>query len=621
VLVDNTETSYFRLGTDIRSAWSVEVRPSPPNQPQGAGAPAPAKLTLRIFTGRGPAGVLRRFTAATGRQPRPAAPWYFGPWFQPSGDEGALVTKLRAADAPLSVAQTYLHYLPCGDQQGRRAEQRERTRRLHVAGVAVTTYFNPMLCTSYQPRFAQAVRSGALTKTAAGLPYLYRYSTLNQFTVGQFDFSRAPGRRLFQALISEAVEDGYDGWMEDFGEYTPLDSRSADGRRGTQMHNLYPVQYHCAAQTLADRAPRPLGRFVRSGFTGVAPCAQIVWGGDPTVDWGFDGLASALTNGLTMGLSGISTWGSDIGGFFALGSRQLTGELLKRWVQLGAVSGVMRTQANGIAIPPKPRPQVWDGDQLPNWRRYAKLRTQLYPYLVSADAAYRSTGMPIMRHLTLSYPGDERAAARDDEFLFGPDLLVAPVMTPDARTRALYLPRGRWVDLWRSVRYDSTSGGLRVAAARMLRGGRAVTLPAPLDELPIAAKAGTILALLPPEVDTLAPYRGGKGVVRAADRRGRLDLLAFPRGRSSAAFLRGERLVSRERRGGWTLSLTGSRVRGYRLQASLAALRHPFRPCAVELAGRRLPRRAWSYDRETRVLSARFQTRTGALRVSACRAR
>ena len=158
------------------------------------------------------------------------------------------------------------------------------------------------------------------------------------------------------------------------------------------MHNLYPVQYHCAAQAFARRTPRPLGRFIRSGFTGVAPCAQIVWGGDPTVGWGFDGLESAVTNGVTMGLSGISTWGSDIGGFFAFFDRSLTPELLKRWVQFGAVSGVMRTQASGIAVPPKPRPQVWDDDQLPHWRRYAKLRTQLYPYLVAAHAEYRAHG-------------------------------------------------------------------------------------------------------------------------------------------------------------------------------------------------------------------------------------
>ena len=98
VLVDNTETSYFRLATDSPSAWSVEVRGAPPNQQPGARAPR--ELKLRVFAGPDPARVLRRFTAATGRQPKPAAPWYFGPWFQPRGDENALVAKLRRRRRP-----------------------------------------------------------------------------------------------------------------------------------------------------------------------------------------------------------------------------------------------------------------------------------------------------------------------------------------------------------------------------------------------------------------------------------------------------------------------------------------------------------------------------------------
>ncbi len=618
VLVDNTETSYFRLGTEAAGAWSVEVRAAPPGQAQGAGAPAPSALSLRVFAGPTPAAALRRFTSATGRQPAPEAPWYFGPWFQPSGDESAQVAKLRRADAPLSVAQTYLHYLPCGDQQGRRPQERERTRSLHDAGLAVTTYFNPMICTGYQPPYGQAVAQNALTKNALGTPYLYRYSTGDSFNVAQFDFSTAAGRRLFGGLLGEAVQDGFDGWMEDFGEYTPLDSRSAGGRPGTSMHNLYPVQYHCAAQAFARRTRRPLGRFIRSGFTGVAPCAQIVWGGDPTVDWGFDGLESAVMNGVTMGLSGISTWGSDIGGFFAFGTKSLSPELLKRWVQFGAVSGVMRTQANGIAIPRKPRPQIWDDDQLPHWRRYAKLRTQLYPYLVAADATYRATGLPIMRHHALVHPGQRRAARRDDQFLFGPDLLVAPVVEPGARTRSVYLPRGRWVDLWRSARYDARGGGLKLRRARQLRGGRAVRLPAPLNELPLLARAGTVLPLLSPDVDTLAGYGSGAGVVKLSDRRDRMQLLAFPRGRSSARFMRGERLLSREGADGWSLTVLGSRTRRYDLQATLSTLERPLRPCRVELNGRPLARSAWGYNSRTSRLALRFRVRRGTVSVRGC---
>jgi hypothetical protein len=308
-----------------------------------------------------------------------------------------------------------------------------------------------------------------------------------------------------------------------------------------------------------------------------------------------------------MGLSGISTWGSDIGGFFALGTNQLTPELLERWVQFGAVSGVMRTQANGIAIPAKARPQIWDADQIDNWRRYAKLRTSLYPYIAAAAATYRRSGLPIMRQLALVYPDDRRAAGQDDEFLFGPDLLAAPVIEPGARERSVYLPGGRWIDLWRSATYREDTGGLQVGEPKLLRGGREATVPAPLDELPLLLRAGTVLPLLPPDVDTLASYGGGnENIVGLRDRAGRIDLLAFPRGRSTSRFYGDGRIASIERRGRWTLRVHGNRGRSYELQASLGTLKRPLRPCRVLLDGRRLPGSSWDYRAGSKVLNASF---------------
>src|SRR4051812_31411417 len=133
VLVDNDETATHRLGTQRADAWSVETQ-------------AP-DLRLRFFAGPRPDQALARFTARPGRQPPAAAPFYFGPWFQPTGGDEANLRTLRAAGAPASVAQTYTHYLPCGDQRGRTAGERARTKLFHDAGLAVTTYFNPMICT------------------------------------------------------------------------------------------------------------------------------------------------------------------------------------------------------------------------------------------------------------------------------------------------------------------------------------------------------------------------------------------------------------------------------------------------------------------------------------------
>jgi len=609
VLVDSPETSYFDLGRP--GSWSVELVNAPAGESVPPAAPPPETLSMRFFAGPEPADVLRRYSGATGRQPPPAAPGLFGPWVQPIGgpdEQLALLDALQAADVPVSVAQTYLHYLPCGDQRGVRDAERDRTAAIHGRGLAVTTYLNPMICTSYEPNFSQAAADGGLIENALGDPYLFQYSTSSAFDVAQFDFTTAAGREAFAAIAAEAIEDGHDGWMEDFGEYTPLDSVADGGIPGTVVHNPYPRQYHCAASEAIASAPRPIIRFQRSGWTGAAPCAQVVWGGDPTTTFGFDGLRSAVRQALTIGLSGISTWGSDIGGFFSLFDEELTPEMLTRWVQLGAVSGVMRTQANGIAVPEYERPQVWDPDQIDNWRRYAKLRTQLYPYLVAAETGYQRRGLPIMRHLSLAYPTDHRAIATDDEFLFGPDLLAAPVLEAGVTERSLYLPQGRWIDFWGAVAYRRGSGALALKRARLIRGGRDVTVPAPLDTLPLLARAGALLPLLPADVDTLAGYPDDS-TVSLADREDSVVVLALPRGKSSARLYEDERLRSREREQGWALRIQGESRRTYEIEASMRTLEDRFTPCGVSVGGSPLAGGAWDYDAGSGVLSAQVRGR------------
>ncbi len=570
VLLDNAENSMFHLASERPDVWSVEVS-------------AP-RIAFRVFAGPRPADVLRRFTERLGRQPRVAAPWMLGAWWQPSPGSPApeQLDAQRAADVPISVTETFLHYLPCADHLPDREKVRGNVRALRERGAAVLAYMNPMVCTSH-PQYDEAAANGWFNTDATGRPYQYRYSTADQFQVSQVDFTSPGGRDFFGRLLRDAVDDGFDGWMEDFGEYTPADARSSDGTPGPAMHNLYPTLYHRTATEQTASVGRPIANYVRSGFTGTAPYARIVWGGDPTTDWGFDGLASAVKNGLTMGLSGISTWGSDIGGFFSLGSRRVTPELFKRWIQFGAVSGVMRAKSKGIAIPEKARPQVETPEVLPIWRRYAKLRTQLLPYITAADDEYQRTGMPMMRSLGLMFPDQAHVGGVEDAFMFGPDLLAAPILSPGATSRSVALPNGRWIDLWRSARVRADGdGGLELTGAAMVDGGGDSTVPAPIEELPLLVRAGAVLPLLPADVDTLAPYRA-PGAVSLDDRRDRMELLAFPRGWSAARVFEDERVVSSEKRGRrWVLRIEGSRTRRYAVQAALGSLRRPFRPCSVK---------------------------------------
>ena len=535
VLVEDDPTSWHHLG----SPWSVEIEGD--------------RLSLLVVAGPQPRDVLRRFSAHVGRQPavmRDA----LGPWWQVrdggelSDDEA--VARLRGAGGLGSIVQTSTHYLPCADHLARRQEERARVAAFERAGLTNVTYFNPMICTTH-PRYGEARDKQVLTKTVLGTPYEYRYTGAKPFFVAQLDF-RAPNTAAFwRSLLDEAIEDGHKGWMEDFGEYTPDDAVAADGATGSEAHNAYPRDYHAATQAaVGEQGPI---RYVRSGWTGSAKSSPIVWGGDPTVSWGFDGLESAVRTGLSMGLSGVSRWGSDIGGFFALSEKQTSPELLNRWIQVGVASGIMRTQGNGFDLGEAlagRRAEITDPEVLPIWARYAKLRTRLLPELEAAEAAYDRSGTPVMRHLALAYPEDERSVARDDEWMLGGDLLVAPVLRPGRTTRTVYLPPGTWVDLWRSADADLR----RVGRPHVLRGGREVTVPAPLDELPLFVRHGARLELL---------SRGGpswREAVAAGERR-----------RSVLAF------------GGEVVRIRGDRRRRHDVQWTVAR-----RPTSVRAGGRRV---------------------------------
>ena len=276
VAIDNDEMSYHRMAYEADDAWSMEVET--------------AEMRFRVYAGPTPAAALQRYTEEVGRQPDDYAPFFFGPWLQT--DDDTRIEEFRTEDTPTSLNATYLHYLPCGKQQGKEEEQRIRTALNHEMGVAIHTYFNPMICVEYEPAFSDSEDAGALLKDGDGETYIYEYAanlTNEPFVVSQFDFTAENGVSAYKVLTDEALEHGYDGWMEDIGEYTPLDAIDANGATGTEYHNRYVRDYHCGVAEATADAGKPLARFVRSGWTGSAACSPIVWGGDPTTGYDFDG--------------------------------------------------------------------------------------------------------------------------------------------------------------------------------------------------------------------------------------------------------------------------------------------------------------------------------------------
>jgi hypothetical protein len=213
--------------------------------------------------------------------------------------------------------------------------------------------------------------------------------------------------------------------------------------------------------------------------------------------------------------------------------------------------------------------------------------------------------MPLMRQLGLVYPGDHRASGQEDEFMFGPDLLAAPMHDPGQTQRSVYLPGGRWIDFWRAISYRDSDGSLKLHKARAMKGGRDRTVKAPIEVLPLMVRAGAILPLLPADTQTLAGYGAG-ATVGLDDVSRRLHLIAFPRGVSKSPFGENGGLRSKDRKGSWKLTIRHAERYRITLEASLGTLRHKLRPCAVRLDGHRLGRRAWRVKKG--VLRVRFRT-------------
>jgi alpha-glucosidase (family GH31 glycosyl hydrolase) len=262
--------------------------------------------------------------------------------------------------------------------------------------------------------------------------------------------------------------------MEDFGEWVRDTDHLAAGD-GTTMSEVYPLLYHKVTLRIAQALNPSIAPFVRSGSPGSQQFSEVLWGADQWADWSPEyGFPSAVTAGITAGMSGFSTWGPDI---MSAGTDK---ELWMRWVEFGALTPVMRDH---VWNKPDRSFNLWtDADTTAHFKRYAQLHSSLLPYFATyADEAHR-TGIPIMRHTVLQYPEDPRSATAEYQYFLGNELLVAPVISPGAAQRTLYLPKGEWVDFW---------------SGAFLSGGRDVTVNSPTGQIPIMVMAGSVLPFKP----------------------------------------------------------------------------------------------------------------------------
>jgi alpha-D-xyloside xylohydrolase len=299
------------------------------------------------------------------------------------------------------------------------------------------------------------------------------------------DFFNPEAQKAFWSELNKGIfQDGMDAWWMDASEpeFDILKGKQTFLGSGESVRNAYPL-YVTKSIYEGQRATTDRKRVViltRSAFAGQQRNAAGSWSGDITANW--ITLRRQISAGLSFSMSGLPYWTTDIGGFFRPEDQYTSAEyheLLIRWFQYGAFCPIFRVHGY------KSNAEIWNyGPDVERiLTQYDELRYRLLPYIYSSAWGVTKHGETLMRALPLEFSSDLKAREISDQFLFGPALLVNPVTSEGATQRVLYLPSGvEWIDFWTGKR---TSGGQRMTAE------------APLDRIPIYARAGSIVPFGP----------------------------------------------------------------------------------------------------------------------------
>lgn len=323
------------------------------------------------------------------------------------------------------------------------------------------------------------------------------------------DFTNPEALSWWQSLLRQYTDLGIEGFKLDYAEEVQLGAfgmRTAwefhDGSDERTMHHGYQWWYHRA---YAELLPEDGGFLTtRTGLYGDQIHGVIIWPGDldasfhkhreEFLDEGYPklavgGLPASMVYGLSLGPSGFPFYGADTGGYIDINGGPPDKELFTRWMQQTALSSVMQVGNGESTVPWELGGEDGYDEEMLGWYRdYSRLHLRLFPYEWTYAERIAQTGRPIQRPYGLAYP--EQDEHPWDQYLFGDDLLVAPVMEREARKKTVIFPAGKWVDWFEGAVFE---------------GPETHVVDAPLGKLPLYLKAGGIVPLLRPTIDTLAP--------------------------------------------------------------------------------------------------------------------
>ncbi len=442
-------------------------------------------LDLFLFLGT-PAQILDEYTDVVGKTPMPPT-WSFGTWMSRityfSQEDGyEIAARLRENRIPADVIHFDTGWFGVDWQcdykfaEDRFPDPAKMIRDLKDQGFHISLWQLPYF-TQHNAFYPELIEKNLVVRNADGsLPY----------EDACLDFTNPEAVRWYQDKLRGLLEMGVGAIKVDFGEGAPYDGFYANGRGGLYEHNLYPLRYNKAVWEVTKDVQGADGAIIwaRSAWAG-SQRYPLHWGGDAANT--NEAMLSTLHAGLSFGLSGFPFWSHDIGGFV----QSTPEDLYRRWLPFGFLSS--HTRSHGA---PPTEPWLYNEAFTEYYRASAEMKYALMPYILEQARRCTQTGLPMVRALFLEYPDDPTAWLVEDQYLFGSDILVAPIFdapediagvtpAPDPAkttglrrwTRQVYLPGGAWVDYQTGKTYKAGWNEIatdRLEAVILVRKGAAI---------------------------------------------------------------------------------------------------------------------------------------------------
>ena len=444
-----------------------------------------------VFFGE-PKEILDKYTNVTGKSPMLPL-WTFGTWMSRisyfSQKEGLEIAhQLRANRIPADVIHFDTGWFGVDWQcdyefaKDRFKDPVGMLKTLKKDGFHTCLWQLPYF-TPKNRYFHELVEGGMAVRNANG--------TLN-YEDAVLDLSNPKTVSWYQDKIAHLIKQGVGVIKCDFGEAAPYDGLYASGKTGFYEHNLYPLRYNKALweAVKANSADQEGVIWARSAWAG-SQRFPLHWGGDAaTNEIGSVGMMGDLRGGLSFGLSGFSFWSHDMGGFVT----QSPDDLYRRWLPFGFLSS--HTRAHGA---PPTEPWFISKDFTDAFRANAEMKYQLMPYVYAQAKDCSEKGLPMVRALFVEFPHDAGAWLVEDEYMFGSQLLVAPLLESGS-SRTVYLPKGKWIDYQSGKVYEGGYQEISIPTAQEVKayaeasGSATVSQPLPCI---ILVKDGSLIPQVP----------------------------------------------------------------------------------------------------------------------------